>query len=69
MVKQWMQAETLSGSLKNILNIFFVDSNNNCFEGSIFIKIKSVGSLLTFYAIIIKQNDDDFLVLDHNMVI
>jgi hypothetical protein len=56
MVREWMQAERLSNILKKIINVVYVGGNNNCFQGSIFMKIKSDGSLLTFYAILIKQN-------------
>lgn len=61
-----MQAESLSGSLRNIINVFFVDVSSHCFEGSLYLKIKSIGSLLTFYGIIIKQNSDDFLILSRD---
>lgn len=69
MAREWMQAERLSNILKKIISVCYVGANNNCFQGSIFIKIKSTGSLLTFYSILIKQNEEDYLVLNQEMII
>lgn len=69
MLREWIKKESITGTLLDITDIYFVDQNNHCFTGKIHMKIKSLGINIFFYGIIIRDIIDDIAILNKDFEI
>jgi len=68
-IKNWIESDTINSNANGIASVFFADNFNNCFKGKGVLKVHSLGLDLRLYKIIVKENEDDYLLLNNRFEI
>ena len=62
----WLKTCTLSKYQADIVEIGYVDAMQTCFQGCFLMKIFPGEDSLLFYSVIIRENDNDYVLLNQN---
>jgi hypothetical protein len=68
-MSSWLENSCLSESKSWLIEFGYVDLNHICFQGYIFIKILSAGDNLRYYVVVVRENDNDYILLNRHFAI
>lgn len=68
-IAEWVNNFRLSDSQKEIVEFGYIDTKLVCFQGSLLMKVCAKLNEVFFYTMIIRENDQDYLLLNSKKVI
>jgi hypothetical protein len=61
----WLETCTISKYQTDIVEIGYVDAMLTCFQGCFLMKIFPGEESLLFYSVVVRENDNDYVLLNH----
>ena len=68
-IADWVSSFKLSDNQKEIIEFGYIDAKLVCFQGSLLMKVCAKLNEVFFYTMIIRENDEDYLLLNSKKVI
>ena len=68
-IADWVNNFKLSDNQKEIIEFGYIDAKLVCFQGSLLMKVCARMNEVYFYTMIIRENDEDYLLINSKKVI